>query len=224
MILNFLKKIGQKHKDVWTKKVFITSVIFGSVIFLSSLFVNYAAVQFAIYESGAATTDIILSNLPVVNTDIVFSEGALVFTIFVGLLLLIEPKTIPYTLKTIGLFVCIRALFVIMTHYGPYADHIQPDISAFRYVSSGADLFFSGHTGIPFLLAMMFWQRKYLRNFFIFCSFVAAVAVLLGHLHYTIDVFSAYFIAYGINRIAQLFFPEDHTIFLQGVCNISEAV
>jgi hypothetical protein len=77
----------------------------------------------------------------------------------------------------------------------------------------GADLFFSAHTGMPFLGALAFWKEKEIRYFSLFGSLFFAVVVLLGHLHYSIDVASAFFITYGIFHIAQYFFPKDWKLF-----------
>jgi len=168
-------------------------------------------------EVGSATTDILLQNLPVINTDIIFSEGALLFVFFVAILLVLQPKRIPFILKSVALFICIRSVFVIMTHLAPPLGHISTDLGNLRYVSSGADLFFSGHTGLPFLMALMFWENKYLRYIFLFCSIVAAGAVILGHLHYTIDVFSAFFITHGIYLISKSVFQKDYKFFKLGL-------
>ena len=54
----------------------------------------------------------------------------------------------------------------------------------------GADLFFSGHTGMPFLLALIFWDWRRVRYMFLFISVACAIIVLAG-LHYSIDVCSA---------------------------------
>jgi hypothetical protein len=39
------------------------------------------------------------------------------------------------------------------------------------------------------------------------------IVVLLGHLHYSIDVLSAFFITYSIYHICELFFKTDKKIF-----------
>jgi hypothetical protein len=201
------------HRKTWSDHFFVLSVITGFLFFIASLFVNYGAVVYSTKEAGSAVTDILLQNLPVVNTDIIFSEGALVFVVFVVTLGILKPKIIPFTLKSIALFICIRSLFVIMTHLGPDPGHIATDFNRLRYISAGADLFFSGHTGLPFLLALLFWKDSQLRLIFLTCSLVAGVAVILGHLHYTIDVFSAFFITYGIYHISQKAFQKDWEIF-----------
>jgi len=170
--------------------------------------------KYAVTRAGNPTTDLLLDNLPIVNTDLVFSEGALLFVLFVIVLLFLKPETISFTLKSIATFIIVRSIFVTMTHLGPFPGHIITDLNSFRYLTSGSDLFFSGHVGMPFLLALLFWRDKRLRIVFIACSIIASVAVILGHLHYTIDVFSAFFIAYGVYHISQHFFKKDHELFL----------
>jgi PAP2 superfamily C-terminal len=211
-----MKSLINKHTIVLANKSFLISSIIAFLFFSASLFVNYGAILYSSEEVGSATTDILLQNLPVINTDIIFSEGALLFVIFVAILLVLQPRRIPFILKSVALFICIRSVFVIMTHLAQPLGHISTDLGNLGYISSGADLFFSGHTGLPFLMALMFWDNKYLKKIFIFCSIVAAGAVILGHLHYTIDVFSAYFITYGIYHIAQKIFPKDYKLFVHG--------
>ena len=77
----------------------------------------------------------------------------------------------------------------------------------------GGDLFFSGHTGLPFLMALIFWDNKYLRWIFILTSVMFATVVLLAHLHYSIDVLSAFFITYTIFHIALFLFKKDRRLF-----------
>lgn len=202
---------------MWTNRFFVISTVASLLFFAGSLFVNYGAMIYSAERAGNATTDILLQNLPVIDTDIVFTEGAMLFIVFLVVLFLVQPKTIPFSLKSIALFIVVRAIFVSMTHLAPYPDHIVSDIATFRYFSAGADLFFSGHTGLPFLLSLIFWENKHLRIFFIISSIIAAVAVILGHLHYTIDVFSAYFISFGIYHIALKLFKKDRELFVHGL-------
>jgi hypothetical protein len=81
----------------------------------------------------------------------------------------------------------------------------------------GADSFFSGHTGMPFLGALVFWDDKLVRWVYILASIFFAIVVLLGHLHYSIDVFSAFFITYSIYRIADISFNKDKEVFERGI-------
>ena len=81
---------------------------------------------------------------------------------------------------------------------------------------AGGDYFFSGHTGLPFLLTLLFWDNVFLRVLFFVSSIFFGVVVLLGHLHYSIDVLSAFFITYTIYHLSEAFFPKDKKMFNDG--------
>jgi len=215
--------IASKHRILWKNNFFITSTILGLLFFASSLIVNSYALNYATIKADNATTDILLDNIPVVNTDIIFSEGALLFTALIILLCIFKPQIIPFIIKSVALFILIRSIFLTMTHLSPFPDHISTDFNILNSVSSGADLFFSGHVGMPFLFALMFWKERYLKYFFLFSTVVACFAVILGHLHYTIDVFSAFFITYGIYHISMRVFKKDYTLFNSSADNFTEA-
>lgn len=210
----------QSTKKYWSNKQFCLSVVAGIVFLAFSLIVNYYAGTYATKVESNSVTDILLDNLPVINTYIIFSNSMLIFGGFVAVLLIIAPKRIPFVLKSVALFIIVRALFVNMTHLAPFPHqiniHQDPD-ALLRYFAFGGDLFFSGHTGLPYMFALMFWENKKLRFTFIAASVVAATAVILGHLHYTIDVFAAFFITYGIFHIAQKWFAKDYRFFLHGL-------
>jgi len=215
-----MRSLKTKVRKTKTKKIksdlsqtevkFISSILIPLLFFLGSLYANYLAITYATLGIGNSTTDILLDNLPVINTDMIFSEGALLLVISVIIIFFRRPKTVPFALKSLGLLVYFRSVFITMTHLAPYPDRIMTDLSNFSFLSADADLFFSGHTAVPFMLGLIYWQNKRLRLSYIIASVVAGIAVLLGHLHYSIDVFSAYFIAYGTYIIAQRLFKKDY--------------
>ena len=121
-------------------------------------------------------------------------------------------------MKSIALFTLIRSVFVSLTHMSPFPTHaiinsVFFNKEAFAGIFTGNDLFFSGHTGLPFLLALMVWKDKKSRYIFLGFSLLFAVVVLLGHLHYSIDVLAAFFITYTIFDICQFFFKKDWKLF-----------
>jgi len=190
---------------------FIISCFFSLALLCSSLAVSYFAALYASKHASNFVTDIVLSNIPVFQVDGIFMYGPLVMWIFVTILLFINPERFPFTLKSISLFMVVRAIFISLTHIGPFPGHMivtDPE-SMIRFFTSDSDLFFSAHTGLPFLMALVFWQTKWLRYLFMVTSIFFGVIVLLGHVHYTIDVAGAFFITYGIYRLAQLGFPYD---------------
>ena len=82
-----------------------------------------------------------------------------------------------------------------------------------RDFAFGGDLFFSAHTGTPFLMALAFWDNKFLRILFIVTAVFFGVIVLLGHFHYSIDVLAAFFITYTIYHMAEIIFKKDKKCF-----------
>ena len=208
----------QKHKTFWKEKTFIYSVLLGLVLLAFSFGVNSVANGFTATHASNSVNDIILDNIPVYNVSIVFLEGGVLFILILVVILLLEPKFIPFTIKTIALFVIIRSLFMILTHLAPPAHDLVliPDNFVERLLAgSGEDLFFSGHTALPFLMGFVFWEHKFFRWFFFLASAIGGAAALMGHIHYSIDVFSALFIAFGIFHLATHFFLRDYKLSLE---------
>lgn len=210
-----MKHLFQKYRHVWTERRFIVSALLGACLFVLSLGLNFMLGTYASHHASNAVTDVILSNIPVLNVEDLFIQGTWIFIGFVLLVVLLEPKTIPFVLKSSALFICIRSIFVSLTHIGPFP--VPPLLDAgtlTNLINFTGDLFFSGHTGFPFLLALMFWHHRYLRWIFLGASLFFAVVVLVGHFHYSIDVFAAFFITYAIFQLSKKAFSKDFTLFL----------
>ena len=204
----------QKYALHFTNKKFLFSLFFSILLLIGSLFLNFYASMYATERASNAVTDIILSNIRVYDVDLIFVFGPLVMWAFVAILCVIEPKRTPFILKNIAIFVIIRSIFISLTHIGPFP--IEAITTGSQFIGKftfGGDLFFSAHTGLPFLMALIFWQDKYLRWIFTISSVLFGIVVLLGHYHYSIDVLSAFFITYTIFQISSYIFKKDKNIF-----------
>jgi len=199
---------------IFKDKEFLISLGIGLLFLVVSIVITFFAIIYATERASGPVTDIILSNLPLYDVDGIFVYGPVIFWILVVGYLAFEPKKIPFTLKSIALFTIIRSIFIILTHIGPFPTHVQVTTSGLLGAfTSGNDLFFSGHTGLPFLMALVFWDQRCLRWFFITASAFFGAIVLMAHLHYSIDVFAAFFITYAIFKIAEVFFKKDRIVF-----------
>jgi hypothetical protein len=205
----------QTYRKYFTNWEYLKSFFSSIVILIGSLVVNFYAGTYATEKASNPVTDIVLSNTPVINLDGFFVFGPVVLAGFVILLCLIKPQKLPFIFKSISLFVLIRSVFISITHIGPFPDQmvIVTGASIIKDFTFGGDLFFSAHTGIPFLLALIFYKEKTLRNLFLATAVLFGVVVLLSHRHYSIDVLSAFFITYTIYVISVKLFKKEFKMF-----------
>ena len=203
-----------KYESSFSQKKFVVSCCLALIFLAISLGINYVAGEFATEYQSNSVTDVILSNTPVFDLDEIFVGGSLVFAALITYLCFANPKNIPYTVKSIAFFTITRSVFVSLTHIGAFPQRAILDPASFiSKFTFGGDLFFSGHTGMPFLIALIFWHNRFLRYLFLGISLVFAVVVLLGHRHYSIDVLGAYFITYTIFHLTELIFKKDREYF-----------
>lgn len=196
------------------RREYENATVLSMVFFTACFCINLLAVQYASDHVSNYVTDIVLSNIPVFDVDGLFVYGTFVFTAFVLALMLAHPKRIPFMLNSLGLLWLIRSAFTSLTHIAPYPQHTAIAFGpAITKVFFGGDLFFSGHTATPVLFALIFWRRPILRFAFLLWAVFFATVVLLGHLHYSIDVAAAFFITYTIYEIARRVFPRSREIF-----------
>lgn len=213
------RELMRRYRDHYAQQAARVSSLLSVIAFAISIWVNYRASTYAGTVASNFVTDIVLSNTPVFDVDGYFVYGAVALIIFIALLCIAHPKRVPFTLYSLALFYFIRAGFLTLTHIGPYPVHTPIEFSSsmgifLSKVFFGDDLFFSGHTGAPFLMALLYWREPLLRYAFLLWSVFLAAVVLLGHIHYSIDVASAYFITFSIYHIALWLFPADHDRFV----------
>lgn len=210
-----MRHIIKRHKEFWSDKVFSGLAFDGILLLAASLVINYYTGTYASIRASNSVSDLFLDNLPILNVNFIFIDGFILFILFIAALLFHQPKKIPFLLKTAALFVFVRAIFMTLTHIGPFPlqSPLETGDIVGKFIFSG-DLFFSGHVGLSFLMALIFWPSARIRMIFIGLSVIFGAAALLGHLHYSIDVFAAYFITYSIFMISQKLFAKEYKILL----------
>ncbi len=204
----------------WKDPAFYISTLWAGLLLVVGIVANTFANNYAVLTGKNPVTDIILSNVRVFDVDWVVNYGPLLILILIILILFFRPQAIPFTVKSVALFIIIRAGFISLTHLGQFEPQlILPTTGFLNFLGGGntGGLFFSGHTGVPILLALIFWDNKILRYGFIALAFVLGAAMLLAHLHYTIDVVGAFFITPSIFQLAQKFFKGDYRQMTQSL-------
>lgn len=213
MAHTYQKRIARVHKEHWADHAYAASVIFGLALFVASLFSAYLANKYLQYANNRSVPDLLLDVLPNFDVTTPLLIGIIIFFMYLFFLCAARPKLIPFTLKTLSLLILVRSVFVILTHLGApttYFDYHNPITKGFFPLLLDDGFFFSGHVAVPFLLALSFWKDRISRLLFFLISLIAAVLVLVGRLHYSIDVFAAYFVAWGIFSIAKIMFQSDY--------------
>lgn len=215
--LNTGSELMKGYAFYYYNREYLYSFGFGVTLFIFSLLFNYFAGIYATEVAGSSVPDIILSNTKPIDVRLIFVYGPIVLWAFVVAICLRHPQRMPFVIKNIAVFTIIRSFFISLTHIGPFPTQIAYNSDILQMFMFGGDLFFSGHTGLPFLLALIFWKDLKLRILFFVSAVIFGVVVLMGHLHYTIDVLSAFFITYTIFHIAKALFPKDYVLFYEGI-------
>ena len=212
-----MKVILKAYYSHFSNKNFAWSFVFAIIFLIMSLVFSFYASLYASKMASSPVTDIVLSNIRVYDVDVFFVYGPWIWWVILSLMTMLKPNRIPFMVKNIALFLLVRSVFITLTHIGPFptATIIEPTKLSTLFTSTG-DLFFSAHTGAPFLMALVFWKDKIYRYILLATSVFFGVIVLMGHIHYTIDVVAAFFITYSIYSLAEVFFKKDKEYFDYG--------
>lgn len=216
---NLLRKIYLRHKEFWTKE---NSVSFFNGILLFSLALIIQHFAYNYIDNGVNGThvgDLLLDNLPSINLDLFVVQGALLSTFLILCLFIAKPEYLLFSIKAMAFFIITRSFFISLTHLGTSPDEVSLNTHSigfgiYDFLYNGKnDFFFSGHTGASFMFALIFWKEKFWRVLFLVISLIFAASMILSHRHYSIDIFAAPFISYGIFIISQKMFKKDFKFF-----------
>lgn len=212
-----MKRFFPSYAGFFTKQR-TRSLILGILLLAIALFAQLRASAYSTRSAGPFVGDVFLDNLPIVNLDPIIVEGALLAIALSLVLILLKPAYLIFTIKAGAILIVTRALFISLTHLGVYPNQIVPDHGFIDAIYAALDMpagyFFSAHTALPFLMGLVFWNERLWRFVFLALTIVFGISVLLAHVHYSIDVFAAPFITYGVFKAAQYFFPEDYALIV----------
>lgn len=180
----------------------------GVTALAAAMLINLAAGKMAdaAGETAGTSPDLLLGWLPHWDTSILFIYGFAFFLLWLIIASFRYERTrIPRILWAYAVLVIVRSFFIILTpmHTPPGQAAVAGDplFALFgRFLTFKHDLFFSSHTALPFLAFLLF-RKPGVRLSFLAVSLLLGATVLIGRFHYSIDVFAAFFITYGLHKL-----------------------
>jgi hypothetical protein len=201
------------YRSLFANRGYVRSFCEGAAFLAASSIAIFAAVSYATIHASNHVTDFVLSRVGPLNVRFFFIYGTFAAFALTLALLAWRPNRFPFAMKAMALFLLVRSVFVALTHMAPSPIDPQAPAPFFNSVFYGGDLFFSGHTGMPFLAALAFWHIVQWRVLYLALTAFFGTIVLLGHYHYSIDVLAALFITHGIFQVSCWLFGRDYQLF-----------
>ena len=155
------------YRTLFGNRAYLRSLSEGAAFLAASAIAIFAAVTYATVHASNYVTDFVLSRVGPFNVRFLFIYGTFTAFAITASLLAWRPNRLPYALKAMALFLLVRAVFVALTHMAPSPIDPQKPAPFFNSIFYGGDLFFSGHTGLPFLAALAFWHIPQWRMFYL---------------------------------------------------------
>lgn len=209
MLIEMIKRPIKDFLAIENKKVFWIKTLIALTLLFLALGFNIYMGQYVDSTTGPQVPDLLIEHLPVWSSGYLLGPVAVLLALFIFFaVVLAAPGELPFILATIALFVFVRSSFIGLTHLGPIGGAVNLDYRFsvwLNYMTFRNDFFFSGHVGYPFLIFFVA-QHKWLKYFCFLYSILMAAVVLLNRNHYSIDVFAAFFIAYGIYGLSKFLF------------------
>ena len=206
-IVERLKKYFRQGLRDWIREFleYKYLIALSLVLIAVAMYLDYLAGVYVSSTYSIQVPDLILDHVEPVDLDFLFVYGYV--ALITGLVLyplFFHIRIFHIAISQLSLLVMLRSLFMIFTHLETPPDSVPVHFpSVFGKLYFENDMFFSGHTAIPFLGFYLFHTSP-IRYVFLAGSIVMAITVLVMHLHYSIDVFSAFFITYCSYRIGNV--------------------
>jgi len=192
-------------KDIISKKK--SELILTITFLVVMLFILSKFLTFVEHRDGVVLPDPVLKLFnPVDVTWIIFG---LLYTALISTVIYFftKPELLLTAFQTYIVLTILRIIMMYLTPFNAPQDSIildDPFVQAFRTSEIFTkDLFFSGHTAILFVLYLVA-DKTYLKVFLLVCTILIGLAVLVQHVHYTIDVVAAPIFAYMAYMLVKL--------------------
>ena len=205
-MVSIKSRLLEWHK-AWKKELYEYKylIILSIILIIFSAGICFQASTYVDRINTVPVPDLILDNIPALNLGWLYAYGFLaVLTTLTIYTLIFRAKRFHEVAFLFCLLILVRSIFIMLTHVGIPAD-AKMDVGIpelYQHSNFRNDLFFSGHAAMPFLAFLIFRKEK-IGMFFLAMSIILSATVLLMHVHYSIDVFSAFFITYGVYKLGE---------------------
>ncbi len=169
----------------------ISVLVLAIVLYCYTNFLNYVEAR-----NGFSFYDPLLRVIKPVNLTLLIFIS-IYLSLFAGIIILIRnPLRLIFAIQIYTVLILVRIIAMYSVPFNPPPDMIPLNDPFVQFFGTGKlltkDLFFSGHTATLFLLYLVIELNPYKKIFLLF-TIIVAVGVLLQHVHYFIDVFTAPF-------------------------------
>lgn len=190
-------------KKLWERNSFKREFLGTVVIFFGTLFLFSRFIKWVELRSGVTLNDPVLAVIP--PTDVTWVTFALIYSCIIMAVLanIFYPRRFLLGLQVYSLMVILRAAAMFVIPLDPPKAMIPLADPFVEIIGTGQlltrDLFFSGHTATMVVLWLCVSQQL-IKKILLIGTAAVAFCLLLQHVHYTIDVMTAPFFAYGAYR------------------------
>jgi len=199
-----IEECSRRGLRPWTRELLECKhlILLSLVCLGAALTVDYYAGVYVSSTPSVGVPDLILDRFPPVDLSFLFIYGYIVLVVGIFTYpLFFRVRMLHVAAIQFSLLLILRSLFMIFTHLETPPGSVPVSFPWFfgkLYFEN--DMFFSGHTAIPFLGFYLF-RRSLIRYVFLAGSIMMGIVVLAMHLHYSIDVFAAFFMTYCSYRM-----------------------
>lgn len=214
-IFNSPAQIASHLRLEWREICFLSLPLVALAIFLQILTGKITSAL----DTGGPVQDLILSLVPPFDLSLYFVWGYItMISAFALYVILMDIRKFRGAAFYFSLIVIVRAGFILLTGLRSPEGSLPVSFPGFTgHLQAENDLFFSGHTAIPFMAYLYFKdqcrEKKILRWFFLFGSASLGATALVMHRHYSIDVVSAPFICFGVYTLGKRMYARVRPIF-----------
>ena len=179
-------------------------LVLAGVLTAIALSTDYYCGAYVTVTKGAKVPDLILDQFQAVDLSFLFVYGYMVLLMIMFLYpTFFRVRTLHVVAIQFSVLLMLRSVFMIFTHLETPAGSVAVGFpGVFQHLYFENDMFFSGHTAMPFLGFYLF-RHSPLRYVFLVGATVMGIVVLAMHLHYSIDVFGAFFMTYCSYRMGR---------------------